>query len=760
MREGNSRFIHLIYRVTSCLLLCLCVLFGFQTLFGTGQVLTSKVILTVFIISILGMLQAGGTRLRSVCIIVLVVGAGMLVFSFGLKNAADFISGYFGWLMHTSWKDEWIVGYELIQVGVVTIGCYMLQIAVDRCFPLQIGLAIGFICNLLYGLFMQHAMQQLAVALMTGYILITIAEVIEKYWKKEKSQDSRQYMVWLFPFFVLYIFLLSVTPVSDSPYDWKLARNLYAGVKERFTIFYENITREGEEDFGGMVSGFSENARLVSSVIPDHRELMTIGANQSMKTNVYLAGKIYDTFLGQEWIQQKQTAKQYQMMDAAETLYAVTAIHKEESDYIKSAKLDIRYEHFRTGFVFAPLKAWTVKGISYDSTNTGLLLQDKRGYGTEYTTSFFQMNVDHPVFYDMLEQPAQEDEAIWNQVIDRVNADRQLCSFENRSAYQEVVHYVYDEDITLSEELESYIEAVTGDAKTPLQRLQKIEKELSGLTYTTNPGKLPDEVTNASEFLDYFLLDSRQGFCSYFATAFVLLARREGFPARYVEGFCVPMQGQKQVTVYSNMAHAWPEVYFEGKGWIPFEPTPGYAEYRYTPWELAVARPATENVSLGYLFEQESEPKQDKEQLEAKNNTQRSPLIIIGLSMACIIVLSFLALSLERIIRKRRQQSLSIQERFWLTLQMQFRILKKMGVQREDTQTLQDFQKNNLSLFLEMHQLSSEEFCTISIYEDFLYGNREISSEMLLQAKKEKDIFLSLLKAKNKLAYFIFSYYC
>ena len=83
-----------------------------------------------------------------------------------------------------------------------------------------------------------------------------------------------------------------------------------------------------------------------------------------------------------------------------------------------------------------------------------------------------------------------------------------------------------------------------------------------------------------------------------------------------------------------------------------------------------------------------------------------------------------------------------------------------MGVQREDTQTLQDFQKNNLSLFLEMHQLSSEEFCTISIYEDFLYGNREISSEMLLQAKKEKDIFLSLLKAKNKLAYFIFSYYC
>ena len=40
------------------------------------------------------------------------------------------------------------------------------------------------------------------------------------------------------------------------------------------------------------------------------------------------------------------------------------------------------------------------------------------------------------------------------------------------------------------------------------------------------------------------------------------------------------------MTVTWNMAHAWPEVYIKGIGWLPFEPTPGYEELRYTPWEM------------------------------------------------------------------------------------------------------------------------------------------------------------------------------
>lgn len=60
------------------------------------------------------------------------------------------------------------------------------------------------------------------------------------------------------------------------------------------------------------------------------------------------------------------------------------------------------------------------------------------------------------------------------------------------------------------------------------------------MEYNKNPGVLPDQVADGKSFLDFFLLESQKGYCTYYATAFVLLARAEGFPARYVQGFCVP----------------------------------------------------------------------------------------------------------------------------------------------------------------------------------------------------------------------------
>jgi len=141
----------------------------------------------------------------------------------------------------------------------------------------------------------------------------------------------------------------------------------------------------------------------------------------------------------------------------------------------------------------------------------------------------------------------------------------------------------------ISEAAREYLNQITGEQETDIQKLLAIEEALSGLQYTENPGELPEYVQSEAEFLDYFLSESRKGYCAYFATAFVLLARAEGIPARYVEGFCVPITADKNMTVTSGMAHAWPEVYLEGVGWIPFEPTPGYEELRYTPWKIKTA---------------------------------------------------------------------------------------------------------------------------------------------------------------------------
>lgn len=60
-----------------------------------------------------------------------------------------------------------------------------------------------------------------------------------------------------------------------------------------------------------------------------------------------------------------------------------------------------------------------------------------------------------------------------------------------------------------------------------------------------------------------------------------MVTRPDTVTREYVQGFCVPAENETKIEVRSGMAHAWPEVYIEGKGWIPFEPTPGYGEKRY-----------------------------------------------------------------------------------------------------------------------------------------------------------------------------------
>lgn len=73
----------------------------------------------------------------------------------------------------------------------------------------------------------------------------------------------------------------------------------------------------------------------------------------------------------------------------------------------------------------------------------------------------------------------------------------------------------------------------------------------------------------------------RRGFCQQFSTAFALAARSLGYPTRVVVGFTPGdavgegTDGRTVFAVRGRHAHAWPEVHFEGVGWIPFEPTPG-----------------------------------------------------------------------------------------------------------------------------------------------------------------------------------------
>ena len=115
---------------------------------------------------------------------------------------------------------------------------------------------------------------------------------------------------------------------------------------------------------------------------------------------------------------------------------------------------------------------------------------------------------------------------------------------------------------------------VAGNEPTPYDRAKAIESYLRQFTvaYTipdTPPGR---------DAVDYFLFESRQGYFNYHASAMVVMLRAVGVPARLAVGFIVDQPDLDSdlgaYAVLDQNAYAWPEVYFPGQGWIPFNPTP------------------------------------------------------------------------------------------------------------------------------------------------------------------------------------------
>ena len=119
--------------------------------------------------------------------------------------------------------------------------------------------------------------------------------------------------------------------------------------------------------------------------------------------------------------------------------------------------------------------------------------------------------------------------------------------------------------------------AVTADATNPYEEAVAIEAWLEAnknysLNATTDPSRPVTE---------QFLFELDAGYCQYFASSMAVMLRSQGVPARYVVGYAPGTRiGEETYAVTGSKAHAWVEAYFEGVGWVRFDPTPGASRER------------------------------------------------------------------------------------------------------------------------------------------------------------------------------------
>lgn len=125
----------------------------------------------------------------------------------------------------------------------------------------------------------------------------------------------------------------------------------------------------------------------------------------------------------------------------------------------------------------------------------------------------------------------------------------------------------------LSPRLGALAKELTSSATTPYDQALVITDYLRRtIRYSEHVPPPPP----GQDALEWFLFDYQQGFCNYYAGAAVILLRAAGVPARLAVGYAegeIPPGTIRRRLVRENQAHAWPEVYFPGLGWIEFEPT-------------------------------------------------------------------------------------------------------------------------------------------------------------------------------------------
>jgi len=659
----------MIYSAGSTFLLFLAVYFALSNPCGIGAFSISHLLFGAAVIGCFyfGMAQKGIRKAWGVLLVLsLVLFAHLRI---GFPQAGDFWRAYGNWLMQgTQTNPDWNVWYWLLQVlwiALATCGIWSLLERISALFWVcSVGLPIAF----LGAGFFSYRLPGWGSAFTLAFLLYLWAHIARKYWKKSGDKENpgkrqKQFLLTLLPVFFVYALFIGVMPKPNEPYSWKitnrfiyLAQERLQGVEVGFEKWMTRLHWKKAFAYNEVFDSLEQSGDLEGNVSKSPDVMLEVEGLDDLEGAVYLRAKVFQSFDGRTWGEAVSVSDQDLLMNVAEMDYAIQRVTAYAQDYWQSRKIRVYYKRFYSDTILLPNCSIEVPEVS---KARGSEVYD---YGTEYEVTFKELNKDHPLFSQLLDENQEEEKETYETTIP-VSAGVQ--------AWKEQVLQKAKEQ--------------GGNVESGYSRLKCFERELSGYSYTLSPGEIPPEVDSKEEFLDYFLLETRAGYCMHYATAFALLAQSEGYPARVCQGFFVPVNGRETVEVTAGMAHAWPEVYLEGLGWIAFEPTPSFGERTVSSWAF---RKTYSEMNQGnqnwdeYLQMQEERKKEERQQqelLEAQKKEQElaktkerrkeqlrklisavfdfSVALLIGILVFCISAFAVYAIYLERKVRRWKKQT-------------------------------------------------------------------------------------------------------
>lgn len=343
--------------------------------------------------------------------------------------------------------------------------------------------------------------------------------------------------------------VLAVLLVPSEGLTWKPLRDAANYVQDLFEEYFRfteervpfTINAEGY-DSAAEVDGVVA-ARLGGPADPDTEPVMRVTSD----VDLLLRGSIRRTYTGNAWTD-SATKSRYLYLDFSRISTRESLLGMSDVRGFTATDVQIEFLAEGTSTLFVPAR-----------------IRD------------FSMNLQNAVYYNSI------GELFLTRTVVAGDAYSIKAVVENEETIRANMGSSVDESavegcLQLPDGIESGVYSLTNsiieNCETDYDRARAIEAWLKGnCVYTLKPD-YPDA---SRDFVSQFVLDTREGYCSYFASAMTVMCRIAGVPARYIEGYYARMNGADSMILTGENAHAWTEVYIGNVGWVTFNPSGGDA---------------------------------------------------------------------------------------------------------------------------------------------------------------------------------------
>ena len=334
-------------------------------------------------------------------------------------------------------------------------------------------------------------------------------------------------------------------PIRDKADEIRQAildRLFFTEARDVFSLYSVGYSPQGPDQLGGRPN-------------PSQGAVMQV----STAKTVWLRGTVYNRYDGHGW-QNTTGGRRYlwqsgRMSEVREALFDEALPPDSVQDSMSEpVKVSVRMLSGNASTLFVPQRVRELNPggemVPYFSNSSEIFITRNLQEGDTYEVSAPLYSSDDPGIGTLTELCAALGDPHWETI---------------RNTYLELPSHLEQPVMDLAAK-------ITSGADTPFAKAAAIRDYLKqNYKYTTEVSEHPENV----DFVTAFLLNTRKGYCTYFASAMTVLCRMSGIPARYVEGYLAVPNENGEATVTGTDAHAWTEVYFEGFGWLTFDATPG-----------------------------------------------------------------------------------------------------------------------------------------------------------------------------------------